>query len=382
MPQSEMPDYYASLGLPHNATAEQIRKRFRELARKCHPDIARTKDAEERFKMINLAHQVLSDPVKRASYDLEIRRRQQRSDPPSRSPSPHRDSSGVRQNSQSMRPQPNRENPEVVLKRAQNAFRRMSFREAETFCRQCLRMDRRCADAYELLGDIRKATGRLDDAITMYSYGLQFNPNKESLRYKFDKLTRIPMQSSGASGDRGVSRNNASAKVFRWLDGSNYLSWLFIGLGALVMLVLLVVVSQAPATMSDGIFLFNWNPLLCFSLGVGGFTVGMMAETLGVLRGGGKPRRLIEPPLSWLLSFGVIAVISSPALLVLMMGLWFISRREANWVLRGIFLCIIPCLLLACVAKGGIPWVIVSGENLAFPIYLAGVIVSRKITKA
>ncbi len=381
MPQSEIPDYYASLGLPHDATAEQIRKRFRDLARKCHPDIARTKDAEERFKAINVAHQILSDPAKRASYDLEIRRRQQRSVPPSSSYT-RSDSSRVRQTSQPRRPQPNRENPEVVLERAQNAFRRMSFREAETYCRQCLRVDRRCADAYELLGDIRKATGRIEDAITMYSFGMQFNPNKESLRHKFDRLTRIPNQPSGVTGKRGERRNKASVNVSGWLDGSPYLSWLFIGLGALVMLVLLVVVYRAPSPMSDGIFVFSWNPLLCFSLGVGGFTVGMMAETLGLLRGGGKQRRLAEPPLSWILSFGVIAVISSPTLLVLMIGLWFISRREANWVLRGIFLCIIPCLLLACVANGGIPWVIVSGENLAFPLYLAGAGVSRKITKA
>lgn len=381
MPQSDIPDYYASLGLPHDATAEQIRRRFRELARKFHPDIARTQDAEERFKAINLAHQILADPAKRASYDLEIRRRQQRSKP-APSPNGQRDSTSVRQSPPS-RPAPqNRENPEMVLERAKNAFRRMSFREAETYCRQCLRVDRRCADAYELLGDIRKATGRVEDAIAMYSYGLQFNPNKDSLRHKFDRLTRLPHQPSSSPVNRGGVRGIASMRPLGWFEVSPYVSWMFIGLGALVMLVLLAVVFRAPSRMSDGMVIFSWNPLLCFSLGVGGFTVGMMAETLGLLRGGGIRRRIAEPPVSWMISLGVIALISSPAILILMLGMWFVARREANWILRGIFLCIIPCLLLASVANGGIPWVILSGENIAFPFYLIGVYVSRRITQS
>lgn len=66
----EFKDYYAVLGVPRTATAEEIKKAFRALARKNHPDVAvDKKGAEARFKEINEAHEVLSDPEKRKKYD-------------------------------------------------------------------------------------------------------------------------------------------------------------------------------------------------------------------------------------------------------------------------------------------------------------------------
>jgi curved DNA-binding protein len=62
-------DYYATLGVPRDATAEQIKKAFRGLARKFHPDVSKEPDAEARMKEINEANAVLSDPEKRAAYD-------------------------------------------------------------------------------------------------------------------------------------------------------------------------------------------------------------------------------------------------------------------------------------------------------------------------
>src|SRR5687768_9665977 len=66
----EFKDYYAVLGLSREASAEDIKKAFRKLARQYHPDIAKDKKAaEEKFKEINEAHEVLSDPDKRRKYD-------------------------------------------------------------------------------------------------------------------------------------------------------------------------------------------------------------------------------------------------------------------------------------------------------------------------
>ena len=62
-------DYYASLGVKRDATAEEIKKAFRKLARKYHPDVSKEPDAEARMKDINEANAVLSDPEKRAAYD-------------------------------------------------------------------------------------------------------------------------------------------------------------------------------------------------------------------------------------------------------------------------------------------------------------------------
>lgn len=62
-------DYYATLGVARDATEDQIKKAFRKLARKYHPDVSKEKDAEARMKDVNEAYTVLSDPEKRAAYD-------------------------------------------------------------------------------------------------------------------------------------------------------------------------------------------------------------------------------------------------------------------------------------------------------------------------
>lgn len=63
-------DYYEILGLSRTATEEEIKKAFRKLAREHHPDVAKNKkQAEEKFKEINEAYEVLGDPAKRKKYD-------------------------------------------------------------------------------------------------------------------------------------------------------------------------------------------------------------------------------------------------------------------------------------------------------------------------
>jgi len=63
-------DLYAALGVPRDADEDQIRKSYRQLARRYHPDVnPNDKKAEERFKEISFAYDVLSDPEKRARYD-------------------------------------------------------------------------------------------------------------------------------------------------------------------------------------------------------------------------------------------------------------------------------------------------------------------------
>lgn len=65
-------DFYQILGLPRSASADDIKKAYRRLARQVHPDLhsgSKKSEMEKKFKELNAAHEVLSDPDKRKKYD-------------------------------------------------------------------------------------------------------------------------------------------------------------------------------------------------------------------------------------------------------------------------------------------------------------------------
>src|SRR5690606_24547059 len=62
-------DYYKTLGVARDASQDEIKRAYRRLARKYHPDVSKEPQAEERFKEVQEAYEVLKDPEKRAAYD-------------------------------------------------------------------------------------------------------------------------------------------------------------------------------------------------------------------------------------------------------------------------------------------------------------------------
>ena len=70
--KDELPNYYEIIGVPRNATQIEIKKKFRELVKKTHPDRTR-KDSEEKMADLNRAYEVLSDEVRREKYDKHLK---------------------------------------------------------------------------------------------------------------------------------------------------------------------------------------------------------------------------------------------------------------------------------------------------------------------
>ena len=65
----EYKDYYQIIGVPRDATQDDIKRAYRKLARKYHPDVSKEPEAEARFKEIGEAYEVLKYPEKRTAYD-------------------------------------------------------------------------------------------------------------------------------------------------------------------------------------------------------------------------------------------------------------------------------------------------------------------------
>lgn len=102
----EYQDYYKILGVGKNASADDIKKQYRRMAHKYHPDISKEKDAEAEFKRVKEAYEVLKDPAKRKAYDqLGQRQSGQQFTPP-----PNWDFKDFRESTGGWREQPMDEN--------------------------------------------------------------------------------------------------------------------------------------------------------------------------------------------------------------------------------------------------------------------------------
>lgn len=193
-------DYYEVLGVPPNATDEQIRRRFRELARKYHPDVNRSPDAEHRFKEITEAYRVLSSPSLRADYDLMRRSAQNArggtgsatTTPPPRSRPSSQQSTRQQRPAGASSVYSSARSAEIeaqqLLQSAMLAYARGNLHEAQSLAKRVLRIQRHNAQAYEILGDVYRQERRLEEAIAMFTCAVQCNPRSPSAQSKLDAL--------------------------------------------------------------------------------------------------------------------------------------------------------------------------------------------------
>src|SRR5579871_1949128 len=210
--KSAPPDYYTILGLSPEATSDEIKKRYRELARRYHPDVNASPEAAQKIKVINEAHHVLGDPERRATYDAERILRQPASPPPSSDPTASSASartaarpSAARPTTPPSQPPPRASRVEfngfgrvpsepphaesapwrpappppkdaaakaaeavalakTKVEEAQVSFLTRNYADAERLCREALEAYPRNAVAHEILGDIYAIKGEHERA--------------------------------------------------------------------------------------------------------------------------------------------------------------------------------------------------------------------------
>ena len=197
-------NYYEVLGIPQGATTDQIKKKYRELARQFHPDVVKDKNHGQRvFSQINQAYRVLGDAERRAQYNSTLATAasngtsngtahtqtapaQPASRPqngtngtaPQARPAETSGQTGSAQKTQAIT---------GLLGNADNAIMAGKPVEARAFCMKVLEIDPKHVRALEILGDALGQMGQREEAAVQYRKALQITPS-HSIQAK---LTRI-----------------------------------------------------------------------------------------------------------------------------------------------------------------------------------------------
>lgn len=375
-----MANHYEVLGLPETASQDEVKRRFRELARRWHPDVARTPDAAEKFKTISEAYRVLGDPNARAQYDAELKLQAMRTAGASRAPGTSR----RRASSEPAGPGPapgrsettsasQRAASEIrtvvvrLLRDADRAMQRMQLYEAEQLCRAILRLDRRNATAHEILGDICSMRGRTEAALAHYTMAVQLDPRNTRLRQKFERAaaSESPIHTSKNVRSRGVASPAAQALA------------MMLGVGAIGAMIA-IAGAYAPAPSSGSWVPWEWTPWLMFSLPTAGAVAGWTASYAGILRPArtellvttsSRQGRSVVP-------MGVILVILSVACFWLAAVLYAVVAATQEALSRSILLafavsaCVVA--MFAGVAPDSSGPILGFGGNMVFPAFVAG----------
>lgn len=188
-------NYYEVLGLPPGATTDEIKKKYRELARKFHPDVVQDKILGQRvFTQINQAYSVLGNPERRAQYNTTLQSGGTAPNGTAGNAAPKPNGSpAASQAAPSSAPAPpvspvkSQANAEM-LGRAENAIMAGKPVEARTLTVRILEGDPRHVRALEILGDALVQMGRREEAAVQYRKALEIAPSK-LIQAKLTRLT-------------------------------------------------------------------------------------------------------------------------------------------------------------------------------------------------
>jgi curved DNA-binding protein CbpA len=397
--------HYDVLELTASASQDEIKKRYRTLARKYHPDVNSSPEASQKIKQINAAYEILGDAEKRAVYDADLTLKQRvshfqaeaqaakPSPPPEPPPKPTAgfDYNGFgraasqpkeepkpppqSEKNTTKRPPPPPPNPAPILEEARLAFANRDLRMAESLCQKVLALDAKNGSAYEMLGDICLKRGQEDRALTCYTFAIQFKPDSLALREKMERV--------GGKG-KGTSRTQSSPIITRttkqnWLkalQNSEKRDTAFSVLMVLLTLSFIAVVAWVrvdPGTPLLGEISLN----ALFGMLVGGLEGGILLGFLGrmrPLRDEVSEEKLGKHSAKILLGISLVWFYASLVGYMVLM----VRRKQVSASLLRVYGLTILFILLFVVAYTpknaalSILHVALFGGNVLFPVLLCG----------
>lgn len=290
-------DHYKVLGLDSDATQAQIKARFRELARKHHPDAAKSgPESSKIFVKITAAYRVLFDPATRKEYDLErklakkraemrqkesalwpdVKERRARAEPVRRYQEPR----PGRQARQEKRAKRAFRGTDALLSDAEIALARGRYFEAREMCQRVLRYDRKNVKAHVLMGDAYRAQGNCEDAIAEYSIALQLDPRNTMIQRRLQRAAKAPRPPSrhAASGVDRLARGGLMTRSERARGISSLVA--FVGA---VFVPLFALGDEGRMIFPNISLISTWSDRLILAMVADGFALALIFSLLGTL---------------------------------------------------------------------------------------------------
>lgn len=286
--------HYQTFEITPTATADEIKRRYRELARRYHPDVNPGDPTSARkFAAIADAYRVLGDADARATYDAELlmQARAAHPTPPPQSQTQRGAGGGAAGNRGSStgtgaRPQPQNVQAahiesEKYAELARKCYFQGRFIEAKEHAIRSLSYNHRNAMSQEIMGDVYMQQGRLDDAAKHYTLCLQFDQFNGSARMKLERLHRTASRSAYVHAPRGGGQN--AAFLSRKQQKLQALIKL-VGYSAAIMMIgfWFIIDPRYPSVGID--FVKTWSiQFILFAVAIGGW-LGLIQSVTGDVR--------------------------------------------------------------------------------------------------
>ena len=219
--------HYTILGIKNEATPAEIRAAYRRLVLEHHPDRAGPDANLEVFHRISKAHEVLSDPERRASYDrlLAGRTATRASQPPPAAKKPAPEPRPAAKEPPKPSVADMRRQIADDLSRLLRLYGRGNFVDAEALARQIVLKDPRQAVPYAILGDLARNRGDIAEASKMYAFAAQIDPRNPAYQRKHEELIgKVSGSSIGGRTATGEAPLAAGVSFALVLVGAAYVA--------------------------------------------------------------------------------------------------------------------------------------------------------------
>lgn len=354
--------HYEVLGLPRDATLAQVKRRYRQLVRKYHPDVAQDKATAHRlFLQIREAYECLNDPTRRRAYDATLTLDRPKPPPTAR---PTQQATSRPQAAPSATP------VSKLIKDAQWSFIQRRFNEAAEHCRAVLKIDPRNAKAYSILGDIYTAQRKTDAAIKYYSYAIQFGTSDRDTEAKLNKLIDKTVGSPSARASYDIPMGNANSMTV------NVVWW---GIAFLLILLIWVNPGEPIEWLKRYIpYVSHWSWNLVGLMAAASAVVGMMLSMNGILNHPDEELVFESGGSNWsVIPVGFLLLVGSGFLFLAAAGLYLVLGFIQNSISKSIltvFGAVVCVVLLSSIlyVPAARTEVLLFGGNVSFLSMLAG----------